>query len=422
MRRIDLVAVLLAGLGVALAAQAWFAGSLFRYVLAGAVAGGGLCLPLLVILVLRDRGRRLLRRITLALLPLLAVLVVLEIGLRVFGRAVPPPAVLVADARLGHVVQPGTGESDAWGFRNAAVPERADALFIGDSQSWGFFVEREQAYPAVFAAQTGMACYQMANGGYGPVRYRELVRRGLQLRPKLVVVGFYFGNDLWDAYDGAGLVGAEDLRDPRRKYEAPRPPEPGGKASPNWTMASVDLLLERSRLIGWIGDTVKAPLRGQASLLDAQAGAVPFTEAPVATMLLPDYRRPALDLGNEGIADSLRIAEKCLRDIAADCRAAGARCLLLAIPTKEYCYAEWLRGRGAAMSVLAGLYDAETAVRNRLLASAAAAQLELVDLAPTCIDALAAGTPIWAGNGDGHLMVNGHRAAAQAIAAAWSAR
>lgn len=422
MRGLNLFAGLLALLGVTLGVEAWLAGSLFRYQLAGYVAGTALALPAVSILLLRERGRRLWRTVLFAAVPLIALLVLAEIGMRVFARTPPPPERLVTDDRLGHVLVPGSGGSDAWGFRNDEVPAGVDALFVGDSQTWGFFLEREQAFPALFAQNTGLSSYQMANGSYGPVHYRELLRRGLELKPRLVVVGFYFGNDLFDAAVSAGLDGGEDLRAKNRDYPKPHNPEVDGATAPNWTMAFVDWIQTASRLIGWAGEVVKSRLRGGSSLLDDQPGAIRMGEGEVATMLLPDYRTPPLDLTNQLIADGMRITECVVGDIARDCRRADARCLLLSIPTKEYCYAEWARQSGAPREELAGIHAAETEVRARLFAAVAAAELELVDLAPICIEALAAGKPMWANNGDGHIMVNGHLAAARAIERIWSAR
>jgi hypothetical protein len=36
--------------------------------------------------------------------------------------------------------------------------------------------------------------------GWGPVQYREILEDALAHKPNLVIVGFYFGNDLFDAY------------------------------------------------------------------------------------------------------------------------------------------------------------------------------------------------------------------------------
>lgn len=423
MRRhlIDLLAGMAALVGAALAMEAWLAGSLLRYIAAGLLFGAALAVPGLTILLLRDRARRFWRHVLFALVPVVFLLLLGELVVRVFGPPALAPEVLVADARLGHVLQPGTGEADGWGFRNERVPERVDALFVGDSQTYGFFVARDEAFPAVFAQATGAAAYQMAQGSYGPVRYRELVRRGLALHPRLVVVAVYFGNDLFDATAGAALEGAEDLRAAGRSYPRPQGITSAGDTSPNWTMALVDGLQQHSRLLGAAGEALRSRLRGSTSLLDAQPGAVPFVDAAVGTILLPEYRRPVLDLDDPTIADGMRISERCLLDIGAACRAAKATCLVLTIPTKEYVYAEWRRRAGQAMPALAGLHAAETAARARLFrALAGDANLRQADLTEACIAELAAGHPLWAGNGDGHLMQAGHRLAAALVAAEWA--
>jgi hypothetical protein len=42
----------------------------------------------------------------------------------------------------------------------------------------------------------------MGLGGYGPIQYLHLMRTlGAKLRPNTVIIGFYFGNDLFDVYN-----------------------------------------------------------------------------------------------------------------------------------------------------------------------------------------------------------------------------
>ena len=267
LRPSDAVALLLAVAGVVLAVQAWRAGSLFRYVLAGGVTGVLLCVPFVSILVLRERARRFWRRMLFALVPCIAVLLLVELGLRLFGPARELPARLRADARLGHVLEPGSEGTDEHGFRNATVPVRTDVLIVGDSQTWGFQIERAETFTAVFAATTGASSYQMANGSYGPVQYRELVRQGLSLQPRLVVVAFYFGNDFVDAFDYAGLEGAEPVRSGGVQYGVRDHPEFEGPQSPNWTMALVDGVLDVSRVLDAAANVVKSRLQGGCSTM-----------------------------------------------------------------------------------------------------------------------------------------------------------
>lgn len=409
------VAFALAGAGVFLAVDAWLAGSLFRYVLAGLVAGAALCVPLLTLCVFGARARQFWRRAVFALVPLILLLVLAEVGMRLFGPPPEPPARLAADARLGHVIAPHTGGTDGQGFRNAATPSRCDVLFVGDSQTWGFGVDLDEAFPQRFAALTGAVCYQMADGSYGPVQYRELLRRGLALSPRRVVVAFYFGNDVVDAFDYAGLDGADDVRTPGRTYRVRHNPEFDGPSAPNCTMAAIDALLATSRLLDAAANVLKSRLRG--GVLDDQIGAVPFADPAAPTILLPDYRLPALDPSLAFVQDGLAVTGRCIDAIAALCRTAGADVTLLAIPTKEYCYALW---RGDELPALAALRTAEAAARAAVFAAAERAGLRVLDLAEPLVASMRSGGRPWRRTGDGHLDRDGHELAARALARLWS--
>lgn len=412
-RPIDFAALAAASTGASLAVQAWLAGSLFRYQLAGFVVGAVACLPLVLILAFGERARRALRKLAFAAVPLLGALLLAELAYRTFGPAPLPPEVLRADPRLGHVLEPGSGGMDARGFRNKEAVSATDVLVVGDSQTWGFQVAGAETFAARLAAELGTRTYQMANGAYGSVQYRELVRQGLALRPRTVVVALYFGNDLLDATTYAGLDGAADLRAADRTYPAPRNPELDGLAAPNWTMALVDHLLGASRVLGAAAAAAKARLRG--GVLDHQPGALPFTDGDLATILLPAYRLPTVDPGNAAVIDGLRITSQCLGDIAADCRAAGARPVLLLIPTKEAAFAEWRTAAGAPLAELTTLLAAENAARATV--TTAAAGFTVVDLRPSCVSALGQRTNPWPPTGDGHLNALGHALAARALAA-----
>ena len=76
----------------------------------------------------------------------------------------------------------------------------AFAVAIGDSQTYGDEVSRQEAWPQRLAELTGRSVYNMALGGYGPVEYERLLPEALALSPQVVLVGLYAGNDLADAY------------------------------------------------------------------------------------------------------------------------------------------------------------------------------------------------------------------------------
>jgi lysophospholipase L1-like esterase len=107
----------------------------------------------------------------------------------------------------GHVVISGKDFQaihavDAKGFRNIDPwPDRADIVAVGDSLTFGYGVTREQAWPTMLArAQAGVRLVNLALVGAGPQQYLRVYESfGLDLRPKLLVVGVFVRNDFWDA-------------------------------------------------------------------------------------------------------------------------------------------------------------------------------------------------------------------------------
>ncbi|HER19672.1 MAG TPA: SGNH/GDSL hydrolase family protein, partial [Chromatiales bacterium] len=122
---------------------------------------------------------------------------------------------LVQDEILHHHIEPGSGGHDEWGFRNPAVPESVDIVAIGDSQTYGVGTTSGDAWPAALSRRIDRSVYSLALGGYGPVQYLYLLEhRALALDPSLVIVGFYYGNDIRDAYNAAAYLDSwESLRD-----------------------------------------------------------------------------------------------------------------------------------------------------------------------------------------------------------------
>ena len=86
------------------------------------------------------------------------------------------------------------------GWRNAAVLARADVVAIGDSQTYGSNAVADDAWPQQLGRMLHRSTYQMAHGGWGPGEYLVTLDEALRLRPKVILIGFYLGNDLGDAY------------------------------------------------------------------------------------------------------------------------------------------------------------------------------------------------------------------------------
>ena len=59
----------------------------------------------------------------------------------------------IEDAELGHRPRPDFGDHDGRGFRNPVALEQAEIVCMGDSQTYGRGVQREEAWPQQLASQ-----------------------------------------------------------------------------------------------------------------------------------------------------------------------------------------------------------------------------------------------------------------------------
>jgi len=148
------------------------------------------------------------RTLTINLFVLTALLLMMEIAARsgLFSTSVsdsdtpPPPPLYSAHDVLGHRPNAGYPGHDARGWRNLTVVEQADIVALGDSQTYGVNAKPDQTWPHQLSQMSGRSTYQLAFGGYGPAHYLVLLDDALKLQPKVLVAGFYSGNDLMDNY------------------------------------------------------------------------------------------------------------------------------------------------------------------------------------------------------------------------------
>jgi lysophospholipase L1-like esterase len=92
--------------------------------------------------------------------------------------------------------------TDGFGFRNKwPWPPRAEIVAVGDSLVFGYGVRGNQAWPGVIdRALPETHVVNLGLVGAGPEQYLRLYETfGQNLRPKLLLVGFFARNDFWDA-------------------------------------------------------------------------------------------------------------------------------------------------------------------------------------------------------------------------------
>jgi hypothetical protein len=118
---------------------------------------------------------------------------------RMLGKTGAIPLEL-PDGRLGARPNPEVPDHDPAGYRNASIPERAHVVVLGDSQTYGVGVAREEAWPQQLEQRSHQRVYQIAFGGFGPGHSLVLFPEAERLAPAHVVEALYFGNDLYDAF------------------------------------------------------------------------------------------------------------------------------------------------------------------------------------------------------------------------------
>lgn len=390
-----------------------------RHRAAAVLVALALLLPLGLIALMGERALRLCNRLAVSAVTLMLLVAGLEVAVRAFDiRAFSYPEV-VRDPVYGHVHVPGRGGLDAWGYRNAHVPETAAIVCLGDSQTFGVNIRRRDNYASEVARLSGLEVYNMSLGGYGPLQYVEMAKQALVLEPKVVTIGFYFGNDLADASRFLGLEHWAEQRDPELSYTLPNDVESGDKRSLNLAMAALDGLMLKSLVLRKIGNDLKLAiktsehLRGFAS---SESGGVAFDDRAVGTRLTPRFRIGCVNLARPHLQDGLKITERCFAQLGAIFSTAEVRSVVLLIHNKEVYYHDLMRLRGQEIPpMVARLAEMERSLTEQIVGFAEAAGMAVVDPKDELVSALATEIAIFPVGVDAHLNRAGSQIVGRAL-------
>lgn len=268
------------------------------------------------------------------------------------------------------------GPTDLLGFRNLAVPNRADVVAIGDSQTYGINVAFEQSWPRVLAENLSVPVYSMAMGGWGAVQYTDMLRKALAFEPRVAIVAFYAGNDAMESFRLAyGVAHWAHLR-------------------PDTSLTLDD-----------------RPSRSQAARHTAWRAEL----ANGHDVLFTPWRRlysirphPAIDTGWAIMAETAR-------KMAETARGADVALIFTIIPTKELAYAARLEAEGSAVHAdYAKLVEHE---RHRIaqLASELEQLAEYVDVLGPLSESVLSGTGTHPRSAQGHPNAAGYALIAETL-------
>ena len=396
------------------------------------------------------------------LILIVLMLLFVEAALRLLGIAVPKVEVVVdaghipitrTDPVLGIRPNPLYPGHDAQGFRNERVPNQADVVALGDSQTYGMGVRPNDAWPRQLARFAGRSVYNMAFGSYGPLHSLALFPEATRLKPRLVIEAFYSGNDLFDAFqlvygEGthprwqkmksrdeavlAAIQQAEDretllsraLRFTNQVHVSKEKRPKAGNAGENRSFLSrhsrivrvVELLAQKFSASP-DSQTEQKPTVIHPSEYKNELF-LPFQHGALRTVFNPSYRLLALDREDPRINEGFRLCLEGMRRMARLAREHDADFAVLLIPTKELVFKYVVEA--ALGNNIDRHYQRLLEVEEQVLADAkeflTAEGIRVIDCRDALREALRSGPQPYRTSSDGHPAPFGHKAIAREAA------
>lgn len=379
-----------------------------------------------------------------------------EQRLIVDGMALTATREIVPDPVLGYRFSPYSGRFDRWGYRNPSVPVRCDVIALGDSMTFGHDVAANEAWPPVLSRLGHFCAYNAGVGGYGPAEYQVVLEETLRLRPKVIVVGLFLGNDVHDAFRASYLRVGEPFKRLRnvdpvvvarmaqleqheslwdrtlRLLGASSGPVPSAARETSLRQWFAD----HSKLYAFareIRHTLNAALQtahGDAPAVEGEKDLETFETSSAKPHRMPWSRDPRLrtvfaepeitaisiDLDDPRIREGERITEAVLVAIRDRLARVGVDLVVLVIPTKESAYAQVVDPERDGLRPSArDLLAMEDRLRQEIIAFLEGARITYVDALPPLRALLANGVMPFNSSDDGHPNATGQEAIARAL-------
>jgi lysophospholipase L1-like esterase len=340
---------------------------------------------------------------------------------------------LVNDDILEYKVRPGSSGHDDWGFRNKSVPVSAEVVAIGDSLTYGLSAPAKNSWPAKLQDLTSKDVYNLSLGGYGPVQYFHLLQsKAFQLRSRVVLIGFYFGNDLSDAYR---IAYTKDHWRYLRRSDFEIDNHNSDLMVVNSEFEGENASKVRRRLMGdlrdWLGH--HSVLYGMFTFsfgnifrfVEMKYGhlssepnivVVEDRERDIRTGFTPRRRLRALNLEDPKIREGLRLTVELFRQMNNLCADKGIAFGVVLIPTKETVFAEYIESNDKlkTLVILTELIKKEREVNHLLKRYFQQHNIAHVDV----LGDLSKAVPekrIYPANHDGHPNAEGYAIIAKAV-------
>jgi len=320
-------------------------------------------------------------------------------------------------------------ETDAEGFRNPAVRERIEVAALGDSFVDAMTSPREESWPALLEQRTGKAVQNYGTSSFGPQQeLYALEDYAMRHQPREVVLGYFAGNDLFDAE-----------RFDRWEHGGDKP----GEEATGWRLKKKYRRYETLYLFTIVRVALPATpqprespvafARTAAPVFDRGAYEIP-TESGTSLRFafMPPYlQKLASSRAELERSRGWELARGALRKMHETCAEHGSRLTVVFIPSKDEVY--WpLVERSLGQEELKRSIDFISTYNHMPLQSAdicanrlaqnelmrefcAAAGISFLDLTPALEQAAASGRAVYFSD-DAHWNTSGHEIAARELA------
>jgi len=333
--------------------------------------------------------------------------------------------------------------TDAEGFRNESVRDPIAVAALGDSFTDAMTLPVERAWPARLEARLGVAVQNYGTAGFGPQQEERVLEDfALRHRPRVAVVAFFAGNDLFNA---------ESFDAFERSAGRPAPAPPGWRVKE--TVARFDELYTVS-LVRAAAGRLGAHWRDAGVARADEGGGEEDRPAPASDAASASFDRGVFTIGVAGRAlrfalmppylNTLRfsaadlrarrgwaLTERSLERMQLRCRAAGTELVVMFVPFKSQVYLPLLsrslppgeleRALRFYFPEPGSAIPLETLARHRLAQNellgdlCARRGIAFLDLTPALEAQVAAGRNVYIPD-DAHWSEAGHDVAAAALA------
>src|SRR5262245_40922580 len=365
-----------------------------------------------------------------------------------YGRRLRPRVNDMSEWRYGDIIRMGfipaavsdgalrrfRFQTDAEGIRNTRTRDPIDIAALGDSFTDAMTIDEAAAWPRLIERDTGLTLQNYGTAGFGPQQeFRVLTDYALVHRPKVVVLAYFAGNDIFEA---------EAFDEYERSHGAVRKPEPGWpikrvvSRADAWFISSAFYAAR-----GWVANRGRAeamavtpadrptPAIPQAIPFDRGMFTVTVKGQRLRWAFMPPYLNTLRLSENELSArQGWALTKASIRAMRDASRAAGAELMVMFLPFKSQMY---LPVAAAAMtsaeltralrySLPDGAIDLAAMSRNRLAQNRMMrrfcddAGIPFLDMTNALTDRLQSGVNVYFPD-DSHLNEAGHAVVASEL-------